>query len=287
MAKDISFKLGNSQNIIDLAALYNNVFDLHIDTKELEWRFMKNPYIQDHYLNYIAINDYGNIVGHTAFIPAEFNYNNNYIRGALSVGSMVSSEYTGIFPQLYSELEKILVLDGFDFLYAFPNAKSYPFFSRLFKYKTHYFECLQLSIMEIKGACEKISCRKFKNGVFNLLEEKFLLWRIYKCPINNYETFEDESLRIIYKFYLENEIDLLSIKCKKNHFDVFSFLRFLQSFSTINKVNIYSTNRLFSKALSNLGFKQKSIENKFVCKVINPELSIDKYFLQMIDSDIF
>jgi len=288
MANHIFYKVCNRENILNLVSLYQDVFKKNIDAKELEWRFLKNPALQDHTLNYIAISEHGDIVGHTAFIPVYLTWCGKIIKGALSAGSMVSSSNTGIFPKLYAELERLVVSDGFDFLYAFPNSNSCPFFLKLLRYTKHYLECLQFNTEELPVNLDKeVLCQEFRKGVFNPLANDFLSWRIYNCPIHEYRIFEDTNLTIIYKFYLDDQVDLISIDFKDDYFDLHTFQHFLSSFSRSNKVNIYSSRILFTDILVDMGFKKQRTENQLVYKSVNPDLEIDELFLQMIDSDIF
>lgn len=288
MTNHISYKRCNRENILNLVALYRSVFKKNIDAEELEWRFLKNPALQDHTLNYCAVNEHGNIVGHTAFIPVYFFYRGRTIKSALSVGSMVSNSNAGIFPKLYADLERLAVSDGFDLLFAFPNSTAYPFFVKLLRYTKHYFEYLQLNTEELPlNLHKKVPCQDFRKGVFNPLSNDFLTWRIYNCPVDDYKTFKDTNFHVNYKFYLDDQIDLISINFTDNYFDLHRFQQFLSSFSRGNKVNIYSSNVLFSDILVDMGFKKKYTKNKLLYKSVNPDLKIDELFLQMIDNDIF
>ena len=258
MTNRISYKVCNRDNILNLSELYQSVFEKNVDEKELEWRFLKNPALQDHTLNYIAVNEHGDIVGHTAFIPVYLLWCGKIIKGALSAGSMVTSDNTGIFPKIYAELERLAVSDGIDFIYAFPNSKSYPFFTKLLNYTKHYFGYLQLNTEELNVNLHKnVPCQEFRKGIFNPLTNDFLTWRIYNCPINDYKIFEDENLCIIYKYYLGDQIDLVSAKFKDNCFDLHTFQQFLSNISRDNIVNIYSSSVLFTDILVDMGFKKK------------------------------
>ena len=83
MENNISYKLCKRENLHNLISLYQSVFKKKIDAKELKWRFLKNPALNKTTLNYIAVSENGNLVGHTALIPVYLSYSGNTIKGAL------------------------------------------------------------------------------------------------------------------------------------------------------------------------------------------------------------
>jgi len=286
MTANIEYRVALKEDIVRLGKLYENVFHRSIDIVELEWRFTQNPVLREIYYNYVAVNSEGNIVGHTAFIPMDYVYKSNTLKGALSVGSAALKEYAGIFPKLHIELEEKLVVDKFDFLFAFPNEDSFPFFVKYFKYQQHFFNYLQLEVSEIVKFSENVLLAHTEY-ISNQLMKDFLQWRVYTCPINTYEIFENPNINIIYKRYAHSEVDLLCFCSKKKYLKLKYFSDFLSRIEGARKINIYSTNQLFSQVLKKIGFKEMPVRNKCVYKILNPFLKKNEFFFQMIDSDVF
>lgn len=287
MSVNITYKFADREDICRLGKLYKTVFNRSIGIAELEWLFTENPLIKESYYNYIALDLEGTVIGHTAFLPVLFMCEKDVLKGAVSVGSMIHPKNVGLFPQLLNKIEQRMIKEKFDFFYAFPNENSLPFFIRYFKYEEHFCNYLQLDINEIIHIKENVPCLFFSNAVHNRLSEDFLKWRIYDSPRNTYEVFENSNFNIIYKRYNEQQVDLICLSFKEEHFNLTYFVDFLLGIENAKKLNIYSTDPSFSNILSRLGFKAINCRNRFVCKNFSNVPRRNNFFLQMIDSDIF
>lgn len=289
MAYDLVYKFAEREEIYRLGELYKNVFNKEITTSNIKWYFIENPLICDFYYNFIAksLTKEKKIVGHTAFIPINYTCRERLLRGALSVGSAVDPKYATIFPKLYNELEKRLIRDKFDFLFAFPNEKSLPFFLKLFKYSSHFFHYLQLNCHDYIKLNEDIDIGNIRKKVKNNIDETYVKWRVYNSPLYEYQIYDNPNFQIIYKLYNENEIDIILIKFKKNDFQPHYFTKFIERIKRTYRINMYSTNSYFSNIFMRMGFNIKNTPNNLVYKSLNFVLQEDSFFLQMIDSDIF
>ncbi|MCD4692723.1 MAG: hypothetical protein K8R79_07410, partial [Calditrichales bacterium] len=98
---------------------------------------------------------------------------------------------------------------------------------------------------------------------------------------------EYEQIEIIYKIYNEAELDIVWIAAETAVNLSEALFSFISSFHEAVKINIYSTNQLFSDFLYKIGFKKIDVNNKFVYRIINPALKTEQFFMQMADSDVF
>ena len=129
----ISYHIASKSQVTRLNKLFKNVYKKKITKKELIWRYCDNPIHKGEIFNCIATNENREIIGHTAFLKNKFYFNQKIVYGALTVGSAVDSNYSGIFAPMYNYLESSLSKQ-FDFIYGFPNQNSLPFFTKLFNY---------------------------------------------------------------------------------------------------------------------------------------------------------
>ncbi len=286
--KKYYYKYGVPRTWENLLPLYKSLMQKEITVRELQWRFAENP-LNDHSpLNITAFTGAGNdAVAHTAFIPGVLTDNRRNIRAALSAGSMVGKEHGGLFPSLLHRLEEEAVNRGTELLYAFPNKNSYPFFVKLFGYTFHHFALMSLDVKNFFPPHSRFKVDDLAGRYYNPLDESYLDWRIFKSPLHDYKVLQSESADVIYKFYGEDEIDILAFKFKDNSFDISVLKKLWESSGRIRVINLYSTAETFTAYLLTCGFAERSSPNRLVYKALTPKISPIRLFLQMIDSDVF
>ena len=282
----INIQVLAKKDVQKLAKLYKEVFEVDVDNSALRWQYFDNPKITSDKLYNVVATNADTIVGHTAFIPINYKYRDMNINGALSVGSMISSKQQGLFPQLYFELEKKMTKDGFDFLFAFPNENSYPFFIKMFGYKNMHFECLQINKNNLNL---KYTFKNFpeEDGIIvNELGIDYMKWRLDPLSGNDYHETIIKGCSVVYRKYLDSEIDIVSIDTYNPNDFLSIVIKFINSIESEN-INIYSTNIKLTKSLLSIGFKSLKVRNKFVVKMLNNKIESSECILQMIDSDVF
>tara|TARA_S200000501_G_scaffold376862_1_gene433155 strand:+ start:6872 stop:7720 length:849 start_codon:yes stop_codon:yes gene_type:complete len=280
--KSVKFKIANEKQVISLTTLFKNVYKKNILKKELEWRYLNNPNNRGEIFNCIALNKNHKIVGHTAFIKQYFRYQDTTISGALTSGSAVESDYTGIFAPMYSFLEQSFK-DKFDFFYGFPNKKSFPFFKKIFNYKSSNFIQTSIKFGLNNYALDKI-CSLIQNQKISR-DHSYLKWRIEQSPINEYYSYVYNGNIIIWKPFLNGECDIVGILPSKEIVNIQS-----KDIPINSNLNLFITSlgNADSNALLRL-FSNKNSDNFFIYKNSNSSNSkIDEMnYFQMLDIDIF
>ena len=277
----LEFKNANLEDLTRLADLYKTVLGKEVDGTELNWRFFENP-VSTRPFNLLCLDTTKEkLVGHTGFIPIMFEADGSPVRGALSAGSMVHPDYAGLFPELYLKLEAQMIEEGFDFLYAFPNANSFPFFRKYFGYRQEYFSVLK-KMPDAKPALD-IQSPLFQRGMQNAFSPTFQEWRFRHSPVYEYQWYFDHNCTCVYKKYKDEAIDVLYINDPAYLNNV---LESLGSAYSECAVNIYSPQEAFTAQLQKAGFEVVPSPNKLVVKWINHQ-PVDAPFFQMADSDVF
>lgn len=280
----LTYEILKKEDCAKLIPLYQSAYGRKQPLELLDWINLKNPMLKKKPYGFIAKNSLKEIVGYTAFIPMEYRCEDHVFKGALSAGSAVDVRASGIFGILYRQLEEQMLSDEFDFLFAFPNPNSAPFFTKIFGYQQYYFELLKGELHNFKNCDCILQTRPSPEILVNNLSETFVNWRLNQHPRNHYLYFENNAVKIAYKYYNSKVIDILFIDFKKS---VCNFAAFIESLDEVDQINIYSTDTLFSSQLKEIGFKPDETANIFVYKCLNPALQKKTPFFQMIDSDIF
>lgn len=281
----LKIKKITKENIPAVLKLYRKEFNLKLTKNYFHLKFFENPFLFNSPLNFVATEPDGTVVGHSAFIPGEYKTDNEKIwKGALSAGSVVSKEFPGLFPEIYQKLEELMILKGFDFLFAFPNENSHPFFIKLFNYTNIHFE--YLSLKRTKSKDPLIRYNHSNQVLKSSFRNNYLKWRL-KSSKNNYIMICVDNVKLFYKKFLRDEIDIIAIEDLGGDICAKSLYKFFDLNKDIRCFNIYSTDHLFSSFLYKIGFEVLETRNKCVYKNLNKSLSNERYLFQMIDSDIF
>ena len=206
----IKYQIATKKDINGLSKLFYEVYGKEFSLKYLNWLYFENPF-QDRVYNCVAKDYNGKIIGHSAFQKNFFKIKNKIYTGGLTLGSAVLKDYGGHFVPIYLFLERNYV-NKFDFFYGFPNNKSFPFFVKIFEYKEIFFELLSKSVSSEKDwSDQKYIWESLK---VNNYDSRFLKWRLSNNPINNYFYFEVNNLKVVWKFYLKNKIDVVLVLSK-------------------------------------------------------------------------
>ncbi len=276
------FVILDEGKIEDLRSLFEKGFKRKFSENLLKWAYF-NSYNKS-YSCCIVKGD--SLIAHTGFIPYEFWQADKKIKALLSVGS-VSLE-PGFFPMVYRECEKIFSRE-YDFIYSFPNSKSFPFFIKKFGFDEGFVEYLTL-----KGKTFKERKVWLKENFFigkkivNRMERNFVNWRLFSHPENEYKIFygKDKKEVIYYKNYGENSIDIIAIRSDSGKITTDALLNLLRNYRAKN-INVISTSKDFSNFLKKINFKQNIFTNKFVYKMLRNTVKNPQFFLQMVDNDIY
>ena len=288
----VTIRPANREDFEQLPILYSEVLQKEVSAEEIQWRFNQNPFLDGKIWNYTAVNEKGLLIAHSAYIPMQYCLNGKTYLGALSAGSMVRKEYGGLFAKVYTDLEKEILANKVDFLFAFPNPKSFPFFVKLFGFKQKYFAFLSADMGNLKnlpGSTEMI----FDSRVIrNCLRNDFVNWRIAVHPLLKYE----QNAGFICKRFGDDELDIAalipeSLKNKKKGagfgLNLYEIFKQIKRKENNKQVNIYSSSQIFTAELKKIGFLERPVPNKLTVKILNSELAYKSFYLQMIDSDVF
>jgi len=263
-----------------LSDLYRKAMNKTVQHREILWRFKDNPLINQNLWNFIAEDETGKLMAHSAFIPMKYRFNGKEYTGALSAGSMALPLAGGWFAPLYTMLESHVLEQGVDFLFAFPNPASFPFFVKLFQYKQYHLALLTGAAQTLIAQHTFISPNTF---LCNTMHEAFIRWRVTLHPVNSYHYHAVSGAGLIHKPYQNHTKDLLAWILKPEHPVPVTHL----PLDLTSGINFYSTHKQFTQLCLKAGIKQQSTPNRLVVKIINPQLKHAEFFLQMIDSDVF
>ena len=105
--------------------------------------------------------------------------------------------------------------------------------------------------------------------------------------MHQYQLFDHPNIQVIYKRYLEREIDVIAIRFKQGQFALSALADFVRSLDNCATLNLYSTSEQFSEILKRAGFVRRPVGNKLVYLMLSDVPAQRRLFLQMIDNDIF
>ncbi len=281
---NVQIRRARTEDFSLLPALYSETLGKSIDERELIWRFAANPLLKGELWNYVAEDAEGKIVAHSAYIPMKYRYRGNEYVGALSAGSMALPSAGGWFAPLYQTLETYIRQRGADFLFAFPNPNSFPFFVKVFGFEQRLFTLLQGTVLKQADPMFQLPIDEY---LANALQSSFLQWRCQEHPFNDYGRINVPGLACITKPFGNGETDLIAVIPAENKFVLSNLFNVLREGTSGGKVNLYVTDETFARTLEEAGFKAQTTPNRLVVRVLNPRLESAPLFLQMVDSDIF
>ena len=117
----------------------------------------------------------------------------------------------------------------------------------------------------------------------NNYDSRFLKWRLSNNPINNYFYFEVNNLKVVWKFYLKNKIDVVLVLSKNVNLNIEK--RF-PPLKTTNLNTMIFSNDIKAYFTKNK-FKINSSSNSLIIKIINPQIDFNLLRFSMLDIDIF
>ena len=96
-----------------------------------------------------------------------------------------------------------------------------------------------------------------------------------------------DGMKIYYKYYLNQEIDIVAIDCSDKGVTSGKLKKFTEALDGVNWFNLYSTDVNFSAFLETIGFSVVKSRNRCVCKWFGCNPKDQRYLFQMLDSDVF
>lgn len=211
-----------------LVKLYNECFTGRVDEEYFRWRYLKNP-IGD-ILVCVAI-DNGNIIANYAVSPCKISYKNRIVKAALSLNTMTHPNYMGkgIFVKLANMLYDYMEVEGYKFVFGFPNYISNRTFNTKLDWKNIYeiptmeknVEKDNYSDVELLSTDNSfelnytISNIDYDKKIRVIRSEEYIKWRYLENTIYNYQNFiiEDDKIvkaNIVCKEY-EDKINIVDI----------------------------------------------------------------------------
>lgn len=244
--------------------LYRNSFNIEISREIYDYFYKGN---QGYVSSVVEID--GNVVGHNAFIHREYFWKGNKRTIALSSGGMVDSNYSGVF---FNLLKKQINNFQGDFIIAFPNGNSAPFFKKLFKFCILEQNYYTLESTKFTPTGDVVSC-------FFQRDDNFFEKRIEQHPFHQYKRVFESGRFFVYKEYI-GTIDIIYSSSFNNFFE-----RQIQELidKGYKKFNIIHWDE---KYITKLGFKPQK-NNIFAYKSVNKALQESVFECQMVDSDVF
>ena len=238
-------------------------------------------------MNQVVEGPDGVILGHSAFIPAEYTFGESFLQAALSASSFVDPAYPGLFPVIYSGLETRMRDLGVDLLFAFPNENSFPFFVKMFRYSTHFFELMHLKADHLTRPGSDRRITSMQSGIRNALTSNFVQWRFGDSPLHAYEKLDVDGVGFRFKRYENEQMDILEIDLPSSGLGAEHFQGLLEAIPDVSQINIYVTSPELSEQLASYGFRAAESRNRLIFKWLGSQLEETKLQLQMLDSDVF
>lgn len=129
----------------EFAQLYETCFGQKMTVKELQWRYLNNPY--EEVLACIAV-DKGRMVANYAASPMRIAKDGNVFKAALSLNTMTHPDYTGrgLFVELAETLYNSMRNNGYQMTIGFPNSIS----NRIFLTKLDWRDIYEIPTLKIK-----------------------------------------------------------------------------------------------------------------------------------------
>lgn len=272
------YQKGDETKILELFKLS---FGKEMSKEYWEWRFSKNPFSDDYYIDLMWHDD--KLVGHYAVSPIEMIVDGNAMATSLSMTTMTHPNYggKGIFSQLAESLYKRLSQKGFYMVWGFPNNNSHYAFKKNLHWKdialqgmmslnTSFFtksftpniafenihEFTESETLLLNQTSQKISINKTAD---------YLNWRYFKNPTAEYRVLKlkDKDAIVVYKviesFSAKNkkEIDIMDITYNDDQKTLNELLSVLMTNENdILKINLWDS--LFSEhqtTLEKSGFR--------------------------------
>lgn len=276
MSIDNEIKLLNIADKLELESYYDEIAALFYDSfgrplnRDLwEWAYLKNPF-GDPVVS-IAIHE-NRVVGHYAVVPMNLENKDGFIKGFLSMTTMVGVEYRklGLFKTLAEMVyDRIDNLEIPSIVFGFPNDNSTPGFIRKLDWT------ISESYKVVKVPAKKIhllqDCvRKTKNEnsyTLSLNDSKILKWRTSK-PTQEWDLVDGVGIKKI-----DEEYDLMHVQSSDS-------LRHLRVDSCINVILPVDKTQDF------MGDLEISFPYRFGYRLFNTNDEID-IFVQMSMSDVF
>ena len=272
---ELQYRPALRSDLQGLVQLFERAMQRSITVSELDWRYFSNPLELGVPTHFVA-EDAGEIVGHTGFIPMQYEDDQERRIGALSVGSMVDPKHAGIFPLLYQHLEDAIKGSDCDFLFAFPNRNSATFFKRMFGYTQGSLATFNIPVAALQDP-QLNRNSLWTRGLRNRLSAEFIAWRVTAHPSFKYILQTDSCL----KRYGEDGMDVLYTNTSLNQ-----LLPADAPFEP-KSINIYSTDLHLIKNFKERGYVEVETPNIFVWKWLSSARETGSFNMQMIDSDVF
>lgn len=254
------FSIDHKSKVLEL---FHLAFGKQMEENFWDWRYIRNPYSSSQLIDLMWNGD--DLIGHYALWPMEFCFNDEIIKGALSMTTMTHPDHgsKGIFTKLaQSVYKRAFEQNDIELIWGFPNRNShYGFISKLqwkdvavlpmvsnwMEFRNNSKSLDYTVIEQFTAAHEDVVKRYLPNNTLTVNKtEKYLNWRYNEHPLHKYYSLTSGELdgfivvKIIPSFDVkgEYELDILEWCLPRNLHQVEVALDIINSFA---KDKIYSS----------------------------------------------
>lgn len=301
------YEIGDEYAIIKL---FSTVYGQNISIDWWRWRYNLNP-LED--IQIALAFDGNELVSHYAVSPIVMCYGQKKFKAALSMTTMTHPDHEGqgLFVTLASMLYDRLKIDGYDFVFGFPNQKSHGIFIKKLNFRD--IATIPTLVLEIENTLAIKNKREFCYSsiteVNSLIESKsykqwasehscqYLKWRFGRESGNDYKLLSSSNSGtngsfIVFKEYDERSIDIVHIH--GSDLNVIALIQELIAWARLNGktkfmvwCNIHAT---LHTALERLGFKFSGQVTYFFCLQLTKNdtvMRLNNWELNMSLSDVY
>lgn len=306
-------------NINEILALFEDVFNKEMPVSYWKWRYDKGP-IKEKYIKLMWMEN--KLIGHYAVFPMYLRVNNKLIKTGFSMTTMTSPLHRG--KGIFVKLARSLYEDNFNninIIWGFPNENSIHGFTKYLEWE-HLININMLSI-KLNGCKYKgikldniFEANYFNRDYDDLIysmsckykiivnkDSNYLNWRYISNPINKYYLYEyrEDSKLVGYcvcKLYKTDkyiEGDIVDIFCANDEVFKITILYSLQKMEELGciNVNIWMMDMRYKQILYNIGFQETDSVTHFGLKINSDSMNNDiflnsnNWYITMGDSDVF
>ncbi|MHA1337358.1 MAG: GNAT family N-acetyltransferase [Promethearchaeota archaeon] len=197
--KNFQFKICLNKDLIQLLELYDLVFPSYMIKKLWDWKNLENPFG-----NFITVllKDKNNLIGAYSVSPRFFYINGKKVPCVLSLDTMTHPQYRGmgISTTLATIAYEIAKINGYYFVYGFPNNNSVYMFEKKLNWKI--FGKMIYFTKEIEEESNISTNYNLKIREINVFDKN--LKSFIKKEIRNYKIIINKSLKYLNWRYVQH-----------------------------------------------------------------------------------
>jgi len=293
--------------------LFERSFGRTIKKDYFIWRFLEHP-SSDLLIAFEL--EKGRIVASYSATPCNLEFQNKVIKTGLSISTMTDPDYRGkgLFPKLGSELYTMMVSQGYEMIWGFPNNNIH--YGRIKNLQWNdIYEIPTMSlkvsdvrifnIRKIQTDNEFVMSYKSNTSTENLVrvkkDSKYLQWRYLSHPINKYKNFVVADAKIVSSYCItklfNDSLDIVDMQFQtidEGEYLLRKVLSWANS-QNLNYIHCWAPRHHFVHSLcEKIGFYNSTPITYFCYRwLMDPGKKIadfsnySNWYIQMGDSDVY